>query len=75
MALVVETVHGLATTLPFTVMVTSAACIVALASANIAANKIPTFAPFHEHLQLLIFKSEGSRGIDMPRSDRHLCRH
>ncbi|MGK3686227.1 fimbrial protein, partial [Escherichia coli] len=26
---------------------------------------IPTFAPFHEHLQLLIFKSEGSRGIDV----------
>ncbi|ENF97399.1 hypothetical protein ECP03052603_4703 [Escherichia coli P0305260.3] len=46
MALVVETVHGLATTLPFTVMVTSAACIVALASANIAANKYPRLRHF-----------------------------
>jgi hypothetical protein len=45
-ALVVETVHGLAMTLPFTVMVTSAACIVALASANIAANTYPRLHHF-----------------------------
>ncbi len=60
-----ETVHGLATTLPLTVMVTSAAV-----SSHLRAPILPPInthvCAFHEHLQLLIFKSEGSRGIDIP---------
>ncbi len=61
----VETVHGLATTLPFTVMVTSVPV-----SSHLRTPTLPPInthvCPFHEHLQLLIFKSEGSRGIECP---------
>ncbi|AVF87975.1 hypothetical protein AL473_09675 [Klebsiella quasipneumoniae] len=46
MALVTDTVHGFATTLPFTVIVTSAACNPVETISNSAAKRLPDFVQF-----------------------------